>query len=91
MAKEKSRKKKWIEIESKSSNVNLSYSDMDLLAERKFEEYRKNIKKWRTQNYVSCWHQSDTESEAMWQLYTRDSKQGIAIQTTFERLYLAHQ
>lgn len=38
-------------------------------------------------HYVSCWYQSDTESEAMWNLYTRDSKQGIAIQTTFDRLY----
>lgn len=25
----------------------------------------------------------------MWQLYSRDSKQGVAIQTTFERLYQA--
>lgn len=41
-------------------------------------------------NYISCWHQSDVESEAMWQLYSRDTKQGIAIlQTTFERLYQA--
>ena len=44
---------------------------------------------WRAKNYISCWHQSDYESEAMWQLYTKDCTQGIAIKTTFERLYQA--
>ncbi len=82
-------RQKWIEVNSKSNKVRLSNSEMQLLAENEFKEYRKTIKNWRTQNYVNCWHQSDCESEAMWQLYTRDSKQGVAIQTTFERLYQA--
>lgn len=88
-AKEKAWRKRWIELESKNSNINLNDREQELLADQKFQEYRDNIKKWRTKNYVCCWHQSDIESEAMWQLYTRDSKQGIAIQTTFERLYQA--
>ena len=54
-----------------------------------FEEYRRKIRRWRLNNYISCWHQADVESEAMWQLYSRDTQQGIAIQTTFERLYQA--
>lgn len=82
-------KKKWIDVQSQSDNISLCDSELQLLAEQEFKKYRENIKKWRSKNYVSCWHQSDFESEAMWKLYTRDCKQGIAIQTTFERLYQA--
>ena len=77
---------KWIRAEYKSLNKNLSDDEVTDLANESLEEYRKNIKEWRMHNYVSCWHQSDSESEAMWRLYTR---QGIAILTTFERLYQA--
>jgi len=35
--------------------------------------------------YVSCWHLSDNESEAMWRLYC-GADQGVAIQTTYEKL-----
>ena len=35
--------------------------------------------------YINCWHQNDYESAAMWKLYLQ-SNEGIAIQTTFERL-----
>ena len=80
---------KWILAEHKSKNMQLSDKEITNLAYESFEKYRRNIKEWRMHNYVSCWHQSDFESEAMWQLYTRDNKQGIAIQTTFERLYQA--
>ncbi len=34
---------------------------------------------------VNCWHQNESESEAMWKLYT-DSHKGIAIQTTVKNL-----
>lgn len=85
--KEKSWRKHWLENEIKSQKSNLSQSELEFAASEKFKEYRENIKKWRKSNYVSCWHQSDSESEAMWKLYTRDTKQGIAIQTTFKRLY----
>ena len=87
--KEQEWKKKWIEIRNNSNNICLCDSELQLLAEQEFKKYRKNIKEWRTKNYVNCWHQSDCESEAMWQLYTRDCNEGIAIQTTFERLYQA--
>ena len=33
---------------------------------------------------VSCWHESEHESEAMWKLYGRDA--GIAVRTTFASL-----
>lgn len=34
---------------------------------------------------VSCWHMNDSESTAMWQLYSEMNK-GIAIQSTYKRL-----
>ena len=41
-----------------------------------------NIRKAIT---VSCWHMNDSESTAMWQLYSEMNK-GIAIQSTYKRL-----
>jgi hypothetical protein len=39
----------------------------------------------RKEWYASCWHLNNSESEAMWRLYSpRDS--GVALQTTYERL-----
>jgi hypothetical protein len=35
--------------------------------------------------YVSCWHANNSESESMWRLYCGD-QEGIALQTTYERL-----
>lgn len=34
---------------------------------------------------INCWHENDSESEAMWRLYSRE-REGIAIKTTFQRL-----
>jgi hypothetical protein len=34
--------------------------------------------------FISCWHESDWESAAMWRLYMRDH--GIAVVTTYERM-----
>ena len=65
----------------------VSEDELNRNIEREFKETRARIQNFRRYNYVSCWHVSDCESEAMWQLYTKDDKQGIAIQTTFTRLY----
>ena len=36
--------------------------------------------------FVNCWHENETESEAMWKLYTASQPDGIAIQTTYGAL-----
>lgn len=36
-------------------------------------------------NFFNCWHLNDSESDAMWKIYMRGDE-GIAIQTTVERL-----
>jgi hypothetical protein len=40
---------------------------------------------WRGSVYVNCWHMNETESDAMWRLYTLQG-QGIAVQSTYDRL-----
>lgn len=79
----------FLTIENKEKGLEMDQAEIHAQAEENFANFRSNLNKWRTMHYVSCWHQSDTESEAMWNLYTKDNKQGIAIQTTFEKLYQA--
>jgi hypothetical protein len=40
---------------------------------------------WKKFVAVTCWHNSDTESDAMWRLYT-SNKQGVVIKTTWKKL-----
>lgn len=53
--------------------------------ERILEQMREYSKNARKTMHVNCWNIGETESEAMWRLYCPDS-QGIAIQTTYEKL-----
>ena len=39
------------------------------------------------QTFISCWHQNEYESAAMWKLYLK-SNEGVAISTTCDRLSL---
>lgn len=51
-----------------------------------YEKILKNFTRlWRSLFVVSCWNNSEHDSAALWQLYSSDSE-GIAIQTTIERL-----
>ena len=53
------------------------------------ENFIKNSKAmeydWRRNFFVSCWHANNSESEAMWRLYS-NYKKGIAIQTDLNTL-----
>lgn len=82
-----SKRETFLTIENKEKGIEMDNSEIHAQAEENFANFRRRLNNWRTMHHVSCWYQSDTESEAMWNLYTRDSKQGIAIQTTFDRLY----
>jgi hypothetical protein len=41
---------------------------------------------WRQTTFVNCWSESDNESHALWRIFC--GKEGIAVQTTFERLQI---
>jgi hypothetical protein len=49
---------------------------------KEFTDFRESI---RQIVGINCWHMSQSESEAMWKLYLK-SNEGIAIQSTFNRL-----
>lgn len=44
-----------------------------------------SIKEERDRTFINCWHMSEYESAAMWELYTKEGA-GISIQSNFERL-----
>jgi hypothetical protein len=43
----------------------------------------------RSRTFVSCWHENQVESEAMWRLYGASFPNALAIRTTYGRLYEA--
>ncbi len=46
------------------------------------ETFRKEFKSI----FISCWHLSAHESEAMWRLYSKDTTEGLALQSTIGQL-----
>lgn len=43
----------------------------------------------RERTFISCWHESKYESEAMWRLYSTSMSHAVAIQTTVAAAYAA--
>lgn len=71
----------------------LSEPTLEMRKLRYSEQVQEMLRQWpgiadairRKMIHVSCWHQSDTESAAMWRLYAGEHT-GIAIRTTFAGL-----
>jgi hypothetical protein len=56
--------------------------------EDSFEDILFYFEKSRQWTKINCWHMNNFESDAMWKLYLK-SYEGIAIQSTFDRLCTA--
>jgi len=85
-------KKHMIEaIRTVPGGSNLNKSDKELLSEAlKLVDSLNQIGKRQVQEtFINCWYENAHESEAMWKLYTSTLEQGIAIKTTYKRLYKA--
>jgi len=41
----------------------------------------------RESTFINCWHINELESEAMWKLYVSNLNEGIAIKSTYSKLY----
>jgi len=67
----------------------LTKEKLELEATRLLHEMNIGSKYDREHTYISCWHNNEYESEAMWRLYSKDVTNAIAIQTTAKQLYLA--
>ena len=61
-------------------------AELEIEVKKEMEILIEVQQKIREEYYVSCWHANDRESEAMWKLYISAKNQGVAIQTTAERL-----
>ena len=65
-------------------NRNFVYSRSDK-QKKSVDELVKQIKRRRPGIMISCWHQSNHESAAMWKLYAK-SNEAVCIQTTYGKL-----
>ncbi|MEI7925992.1 MAG: hypothetical protein WCI61_07395, partial [Chloroflexota bacterium] len=65
--------------------MRIAIGSPNMNADRIVESYTEMRVQQRKHVAVSCWHQADAESAAMWSLYG-PSEGGVAIQTTVGRL-----
>ena len=54
--------------------------------ERFRSELSSSFKRNFQSTFISCWHASKHESEAMWKLYSKDTTEGVAIRTSAGKL-----
>ena len=69
-----------------TGNNNPSEAEIEAALVKEKDNYIKKQEEKRKDFFVSCWHENERESEGMWKLYTTALSQGVAIQTTTERL-----
>jgi len=71
--------------------VDFNKSDLEIKKEAKrlLEQLDNGGKTDLKRTFINCWHENSYESEAMWKLYTKNMSEGIAIQTTYDKLYRA--
>ncbi len=67
----------------------LESQNVEREAQRLLTEMNQNSDWYRKHTFVSCWHCNEYESEAMWKLYSVNTQNAIAIQTTAAHLYEA--
>ncbi|WP_431022579.1 hypothetical protein [Erwinia rhapontici] len=58
-------------------------------AQRLLKELEMGGEVFRSSTFISCWHENNHESEAMWRLYSRIWDNAIAIRTTYQSLKLS--
>ncbi|HEN3247622.1 TPA: hypothetical protein U5D40_000061 [Yersinia enterocolitica] len=66
--------------------LNKSQSDIDEEAKRLLFECETIGIKDRKVSYISCWHENNHESEAMWKLYSNYMENAVAIKTSYKSL-----
>lgn len=65
----------------------LSEDEIESEAQRLLKDLEVGGELDRTRTFISCWHENEHESEAMWRLYSTSIDYAIAIRTTYKRLY----
>lgn len=65
----------------------LSEDEIEAEAQRLLKDLEVGGELDRTRTFISCWHENEHESEAMWRLYSTSIDYAIAVRTSYERLY----
>lgn len=65
----------------------LEESEIETQAKHLLNQLENSGKIGKKTTYVSCWHENEHESEAMWRLYSSYLDNAIAVRTTYGRLY----
>jgi hypothetical protein len=66
-----------------------SPEELDAAASRLMRQLDEGGRLARSQNFASCWHENDHESEAMWRLYSSYLENAVAIRTSYGSLKAA--
>ena len=66
---------------------NQSEEHIERQAQRLLREMATGGEASRGRTYISCWHENEHESEAMWRLYSSFLDNALAIRTTYSSLY----
>ncbi|EQB2604496.1 hypothetical protein ACYHQC_003671 [Aeromonas salmonicida] len=78
-----------IENPPKGYECKLSNSEIDEQAQKLLRDMEVGGEYHRKRTFISCWHASEHESEAMWRLYSSFLSNAVAVRTSYESLYMA--
>ena len=67
----------------------LSDSEVESRAQELLVDLEAGGTSHKTKTFVSCWHESERESEAMWRLYSSFLPNAVAIRTSYQSLYMS--
>ncbi len=71
---------------NRTGNPPPTEDEIEFGVKEEMELFIKEQEEKRKHFFISCWHTNERESEGMWKLYTTAMNQGVAVQTTTERL-----
>ncbi|NWD07662.1 hypothetical protein HX874_28255 [Pseudomonas gingeri] len=67
----------------------LSDADVEEQAQKLLRDLEVGGENHKKRTFVSCWHESEHESEAMWRLYSTFLANAVAVRTSYQSLYLS--
>ena len=67
----------------------LSDTEVDEQAQKLLSDLEAGGESHRRRTFVSCWHESEHESEAMWRLYSNFLANAVAVRTSYQNLYVS--
>lgn len=67
----------------------LSDSEVDEQAQKLLSDLETGGEAHKRRTFVSCWHEGEHESEAMWRLYSSFLANAVAVRTSYQNLYVS--